>query len=747
MYRRILVILLPVLGDVLLGTPLLASLRRRYPRARIDALVRAGCATMLEGNPDVDRVIETEKHPDWRGYLRLARSVLRRYDLTISNALSDRAAIYAFASARERVTWVAPQGPGLQWKRRVYDRWSDEVRGDSHPLQINRYLARLLALPPPGRLVLPRSAGASERVNELLAGREGAPLAILHPASALVYKRWPETCWRELATELSDRGYRLVATGGPTAAERTYLERLFADGPPVQIAAGRLRLGDLSELFSRAKFYVGVDTSVTHMAAGFGLPTVALFGPEDPRIWGPWPEQWPGREAPRYTPAGNCAAGNVRILHARLDCVPCRRMGCENRRDSHSRCLEALRAGEVLAAVDDLLGQPARDSTPRPASRAAEGLRHVHIVEPAPNPGHGPLWLAYLVEALEGRVERLTVSYPDHPDYREIFSEAGRSGVAAKAYPWQRGRDALVEGLAAAPEMRADLTLFTDLGWLIRHVRHDLRRDTGSPIWGIWFNLPPLSDRGTGFYRMFSRRGRHRRREARLLAQAPEWLSGVLVLDETLAARFQPQAGLRVEVLPDPWPTSPCHGHATARHALSLPGAARLYLHIGVSAARKGLGDAIAAWSRLPEADRPVLLRIGPVTAAERAAIAPLVAQGHAILRDARVSDDELDQYLCACDWLLLPYRQHEGSSGLLAGAAAAGRPVIAADYGVIGRRVREHRLGLLYPHGSIDGLVSVLRSSLTTTTDSFAAALAAYANAHDRAQFNRALRAALGLP
>jgi len=742
-HRRILVILLPVLGDVLLGTPLLAALRRAYPQARIDVLVRAGCGAMLDGNPDIDRVIESEKHRGLMGYLRLLGRILRRYDLVVSNALSDRAAIYAWLAAPERVTWADP-GPAGNWKRRIYQRWPERAGAVNHPLQINGWLAELLALPPPGPLVLPRCPGAAGRIRALLGDQDDRPLALLHPEGGMPYKRWPDANWRELAGELSRRGYRLVVTGGSAPAEREYLERLFANGPPVCIAAGRLRLGDLPELFSHAELYVGVDTSVTHMAAGFGLPTIALFGPEDPRAWGPWPRQPPGGPAPDYRPAGHCAAGNVRILHAQLDCVPCRRMGCEHRPDSPSRCLEALKTGDVLAASDELL----RPDAPAPAGRRAviRELRHVHIVEPAPNPGHGPVWLRHVIDALRGHVPRLTVSCPDHPDYRSLAESDGGDGISWRRYAWRRGRDAIAGGLATAAALDAELTLFTDLGWLLRHARGDLRRRTGTPIWGIWFNPPAPETGRPGPLPALGRRARLHRREQRVLTAAPRWLAGVLVLDEALATRFAPQPGLRVGILPDPWPGAPPLPQAEARRRLDLPAAARLYLHVGVAAARKGLGDAIAAWSGLPAADRPILLRVGPVTPAQRDAMAELIASGDAILREARASDAELDHYLCACDWLLLPYRRHEGSSGLLTGAAAAGRPVIAADYGVIGKRVREAGLGLLYPHCSIDGLRACVQVSMRTGPDRFAESLARYASAHDHAHFAAALRAALDL-
>ena len=350
---------MPVLGDVLLGTPLLRALHRHFPESEIDVLVRRSCATALEGNPDVSRIIESTKHPSFREYTDLVWRLLRRYDLAVSNALSDRAAIYAFIAARKRVTWVDPGSQGFGWKRRAFQRWStDPLNTPScHPLQMNQRIARLLELPYDGQLVLPAAADCESRVHKLLGTPDHRRLAILHPTASAPYKHWHRKGWLELACGLRERGYRLVVTGGPGAAERAYLDELFAGTPDTVIAAGHLRLGDLRALFARAHAFVGVDTSITHMAAGSGLPTVVLFGPEDPRVWAPWPRSNDPWQYPDYPQRGDSRAGNVMLLHSSLPCVPCRKKGCDNRDNSRTECLDEIQANRVLGAIDSLMAR------------------------------------------------------------------------------------------------------------------------------------------------------------------------------------------------------------------------------------------------------------------------------------------------------------------------------------------------------------------------------------------------------
>lgn len=376
-------------------------------------------------------------------------------------------------------------------------------------------------------------------------------------------------------------------------------------------------------------------------------------------------------------------------------------------------------------------------------------IRHIHLIEPAPNLGHGPLWLGYLIDALQPALQTLTVSYPDTEAYREVVQPraAAHRNVAARAYSWRRAKHAWRASFTGARDLQADLTFLSDLGLLFKRVREDLRDLTGNEIWGIWFN-PPAPRSGTFWNprRLVSRSARTAHREQCVLRHAPDWLSGIWVLDAALVELFTPRPGLKLRVLPDPWPSLPSIDREEARRVLGLPQDKTLFLHLGVDAARKGLEDAIAAWQQLDAGNGAVLLRVGRTNSRDAAALAALAGAGQAILRDTRIPDEQLDQYLRACDWLLLPYRWHESSSGLLTGAAVADRPVIASDYGVIGRRVREARLGLVYPHLSVAGLSSAIERALPTPPGSFDSGLRAFAREHDQAHFAAALHQAWGL-
>ena len=128
-------------------------------------------------------------------------------------------------------------------------------------------------------------------------------------------------------------------------------------------------------------------------------------------------------------------------------------------------------------------------------------IRHIHLIEPAPNLGHGPLWLGYLIDALQPALQTLTVSYPDTDSYREVVQPRANThrNLVARSYPWRRGKHAWRASFDGATELRADLTFLSDLGLLFKRVSEDLRQLTGSAIWGIWFACRdrPREDPGT----------------------------------------------------------------------------------------------------------------------------------------------------------------------------------------------------------------------------------------------------------
>jgi heptosyltransferase III len=342
---RILVVVLRRLGDVLLATPLIRSLRRAWPNARIDALVFADTAEILAGNPDLSGIIEVSARPNVPASLRLAAQLWNRYELAISTQSGDRPTLYAWVAGKRH---LGPVDPGLRGalRRQLLDRSVPPALGVHRVEEVLR-LADALAIARVPEVVCPQDDSLHNAPDE--------PFAIVHAAPMFRYKQWTPAGWRALAAALAERGMRVLATGGPDPAERAYLDGTW-EGATVERLDGRVTWREIVGLLKRAKVYVGPDTSVTHLAAASGCPTVALFGPTDPRLWGPWPAG--GLSEPWAATGTIQRRGNVWLVQNPLPCLPCQREGCARHINSFSACLDELSPRHVLQVVEQALEAP-----------------------------------------------------------------------------------------------------------------------------------------------------------------------------------------------------------------------------------------------------------------------------------------------------------------------------------------------------------------------------------------------------
>jgi heptosyltransferase-3 len=353
--RRALVIALRYLGDVLLATPIANTVRRLYPDCAVDMLVFRGSEAMLEGNPDLSDVITTREGASARERLAQMRELWRRYDLAVVTSPGTPPVLFGFAAARHRVGFALDDRFSRRWKRALLSQWCLFESGAPR-IAHNDALARLLGAQSAGTLV-PPTAGSDAAQWQARLGfdprREG--FAVVHPTPRWRYKRWTDEGWRSLVDRLRSHVAWIVITGGPAQAERRYLDGLKLGGDRVVRTDGSLRLAEVADLLRLAAIYVGPDTAMTHLAAACGTPTVTLFGPTDPVIWGPAPA------GERHSPYRRVAAvqrrGNVVLLqNPDLPCVPCQLEGCDRHRESRSDCLDRLPSARVLAAVEEMLG-------------------------------------------------------------------------------------------------------------------------------------------------------------------------------------------------------------------------------------------------------------------------------------------------------------------------------------------------------------------------------------------------------
>jgi heptosyltransferase I len=365
-FRKILLIKLSAVGDVVHTIPVLNKLRRRYPGARIDWLVTPAIAELLRHNPTIDNVIEffrDEWSAPWRltPFVSSARLIAKlratEYDLVLDLQGQLRSAIFAFASgAPVRIgfdkpradVWTAlgrkipDEARKHAWKGAREGSWfayTDHIELptlDVHPVERYLGVARMLGLndgAPDFSFPVPQSATA--RIDVLLDqyGLAGAKLAVIAPGTNWETKQWRREGFAEVARHLLGNGFTVALAG--SARERGLCGEVAELASGAINFAGETTLSELAALISRAAICITNDSGPMHLAVALNRPVVSVFGPTDP--------VWAG-------PYGRADA----VLRAGVPCSPCylrRLRECPN----NHVCMADVSAAAVIERLDGIL--------------------------------------------------------------------------------------------------------------------------------------------------------------------------------------------------------------------------------------------------------------------------------------------------------------------------------------------------------------------------------------------------------
>lgn len=349
--KSILVVTLRYLGDTLLVTPLIHSLKLAYPDAKIDVLLPASNLGMLHGNPDIHQLIPMTEKREKLNFIKLLCGLFRRYDLAVSTQTGDRAVLCAVLAGKFSMGFVAGHSSKFSWKRLLFDRYMVEPFHPSHAVIENLKFCNILNIKRHYSLQQPRES--LKKPDYQIVGK----YAVLHIMPQWRYKQWNAENWIKVADFLNGLGVSIVLTGAGGHDELGELNKIKARLPDSTMnLAGMLNLGQVAALIEHAAIYIGVDTGITHLAAATGVLTVAIYGPTDPARWGPWPFGYDHDVNP-FASVGTQYVNNVYLLQgaSKNSCVPCQQEGCERNRQSYSACLDELPAEKVLEIISEII--------------------------------------------------------------------------------------------------------------------------------------------------------------------------------------------------------------------------------------------------------------------------------------------------------------------------------------------------------------------------------------------------------
>jgi heptosyltransferase III len=367
--KKVLFIATRQIGDVLVTTPLISKARELWPDAKFHFLGYKGKLDMLKGNPNIDQIIETSDRPGFGEYLSLFNQLFQRYDLAFVTQPSDRAYLYGLVAAFHRVGVLGGHPQGKQSNANKQNAWKKFI--SMHTVEVDYFTQhviteklRLLEVffrNPSDLFANPINVTPpiGEPLTPVIASELTQAYVVIHPGPLTAYKRWPLGHWQKLITYIVNRSFQVVLSASPAKQDLQLNHDILSLLEPnvrqkVIDAAGKLSIPQAGSLLRAASLYIGVDTSITHLAAACNTPTIALFGATPPTNFGPWPNGFIGTQ-PYQLRARTQTVGNITILQGPGECVPCRKAGCLDRANSNSECLDLLEPAQVIEAVEKIL--------------------------------------------------------------------------------------------------------------------------------------------------------------------------------------------------------------------------------------------------------------------------------------------------------------------------------------------------------------------------------------------------------
>ncbi len=340
MYKKILIVRLDRIGDVMLSTPAISAVRKAFPGSHIAVMVSPYASPIIEGNPSVDEVIIYDKKGNEKGLsgnVRFAAVLGRKkFDLAIVLHPTARTHIALFlAGIPVRVGYDKKYG-FLLTKRLPHTKQS----GLKHEIDYTLDVLRLAGIEPSGRtLYMPikkESELTAERIFTAAGIKKDDVVVALNPGASCPSKRWKAENFAKAAKAIIEKtAAKIVVVSG--ASDKACGDKTAAlIGPGCLNLSGKTDISELASVLKRADVFISNDSGPVHIACALGTPVVAIFGRSDaglsPRRWGP---------------TGHRSA----VLHKKAGCEICLAHNCK----AGFKCLDAITVDEVVRTAQEML--------------------------------------------------------------------------------------------------------------------------------------------------------------------------------------------------------------------------------------------------------------------------------------------------------------------------------------------------------------------------------------------------------
>jgi lipopolysaccharide heptosyltransferase II len=337
--KKILVVNVNWIGDVLFSTPAIRALRKHYPEAHIACMVVPRCREVLELNPNINELIIYDEKGEYKGLtgkMKLISALkARSFDTVyLFHRSLTRTLMVALSGIKERVGIDNPKRGFLLTKR------VDPQPSDIHKVEQFLNIVKSTGVPHNGKdMEVHLSKGDEGFAKAFIKSqgiKEGEPFVILNPGGNWDLKRWPAENFAELGDRLQSKyGMPVILTGaGKDVGLAQKIAGMMKKMP--LIAAGTTSLRQLAAIMKRVALVVSNDSGPMHIAVSQGAKTIAIFGPTDPRMTGPY---------------GKGIYTVIQKSPGKPGCkIPCYNLRCEE-----ALCMKAVSVDDVMREAERLL--------------------------------------------------------------------------------------------------------------------------------------------------------------------------------------------------------------------------------------------------------------------------------------------------------------------------------------------------------------------------------------------------------
>jgi heptosyltransferase-2 len=338
--EKILIIRLSAIGDVLLTTPVIRMMKRRFPESSIDFVVKEEYVPLLRSNSNLNFIWGFD--PD-KGFAELRR-VLReiravRYDLVVDFQVNLRSIIVSLFSMGRQKVHVRLK----RWKRFLLVHFRIDLYSKVEPVPI-RFLQSLKSfeVKDDGKgLDLAVEEDAQRTILQELEKRslnQKQKIIAIAPGAGRATKRWLEKGFADVSDHFLRIGYCVVLMGG--RQDQKVCQRISRHINPAPLNfSGLLSLEESTALLSRSDLLITNDTGLMHMASALGKPVVAIFGPTSRHLG--------------FMPFRTAAV----VVERPLSCRPCSYHGTEHCPKDHFKCMKEIRTIDVIRAAEAFAGR------------------------------------------------------------------------------------------------------------------------------------------------------------------------------------------------------------------------------------------------------------------------------------------------------------------------------------------------------------------------------------------------------